>query len=917
MWAIPAVRKLNIRSRLLLICTAVALPLLLMCGFIVWKDYQWQNTAARRAVSIQDGAAVRWLSQWITVEKNELFGLSVLPEFSGKSADELPSLLTTLLKTHRYWHGIALLDLNGKIKSAYPLVMLEKNPDIQALVKSVRDRKSAMLSGYVQCPFTGKHGVLFAVPVLRQSKVEAILLASVDPQAIFNLFAGFGGKDGSVVAVIDANKRVLARTMDNERWVGQDFSRARTVTAASQTASGNIETVGIADDVTRTYAFEHEPETNWLVVVGIPMAAMYGPAHERLLLLLFCSISALGLSVGLAYAATGSFTKPILVLVKESVAIGRGDLRARVSSEAGGELGLLARAFNQMAFKLQLDAEQKQIITKIAESIKQSLDLNEILNRTVVELGTYLECSRCCLAVIEDDLPRVSAGPQLDFNYVWWNEVRKGSPLKNKSVIAVPGSMLKFILDQRSVIWKEIKEDSPPLFEPDVAGVNSDWSAVKSLIACPIVSGANSIGVILVQQCDYRRSWREHELELVEAVARHVGLAAEQGRLYAQARFLAEREALINKIVRAVRSSLDMNQILSSVAVEVGRALNVEYCHIAQPHGEEPLAVTHEYYAYGVESRRGISVLGGNMDFTPDFDSEGAKAPAFGIDFSPFDIEAFRSGTGADLETPVAVVNEVEQDSRVRGFKTYLRVMGTRSFMAAPILSEGRLLGLLMVHSCLKERVWSSSDVRLLGALADQIAVAISHAVLFAQVKQQAITDGLTGLYNHVYFKNRLGEELRLAQRKKTECSLVMLDLDKLKQINDNLGHPVGDAAIKGVASVLKNTLRSGDTAARYGGEEFAVILPETSLPEAILIAERLRRNVSRVNIPGLGNISTSVGVASFPSHSASQEDLVEKADKALYSAKHGGRNRVGMWQEDGPIIVSMEERPVAGVSDR
>jgi diguanylate cyclase (GGDEF)-like protein len=189
----------------------------------------------------------------------------------------------------------------------------------------------------------------------------------------------------------------------------------------------------------------------------------------------------------------------------------------------------------------------------------------------------------------------------------------------------------------------------------------------------------------------------------------------------------------------------------------------------------------------------------------------------------------------------------------------------------------------------------------LVAALADQLAVAISHAQLFEQVKHQAITDGLTSLYNHIYFKNRLAEELNRAQRKGTQCSLLMIDLDKLKVINDTYGHPIGDAAIRQVAIVLKSLLRSGDTAARYGGEEFAVILPETPLSEAVLIADRLRRNINRNPVPGLGHISASIGAAAYPLQSNSLEELIDKADRALYVAKRGGRNRVCVWDDHAP----------------
>ncbi len=125
-----------------------------------------------------------------------------------------------------------------------------------------------------------------------------------------------------------------------------------------------------------------------------------------------------------------------------------------------------------------------------------------------------------------------------------------------------------------------------------------------------------------------------------------------------------------------------------------------------------------------------------------------------------------------------------------------------------------------------------------------------------------------------------------------------MIDLDKLKHINDNYGHPVGDAAIRQIGAILNTSLRSGDTAARYGGEEFGVILPETSLAEAAMIAGRLCNRIRQSHIPGLGQITASLGSSTFPQNARTTAELIETADKALYVAKNGGRNQARTFDE-------------------
>ena len=136
-----------------------------------------------------------------------------------------------------------------------------------------------------------------------------------------------------------------------------------------------------------------------------------------------------------------------------------------------------------------------------------------------------------------------------------------------------------------------------------------------------------------------------------------------------------------------------------------------------------------------------------------------------------------------------------------------------------------------------------------------------------------------------------------------------MIDLDKLKQINDNFGHPVGDAAISQIANILKKILRSGDTAARYGGEEFGIILPGSNLTEAALIADRLCAQIRNAPVPGLGRITVSIGAAAYPMHASTSAELIENADKALYVAKNSGRDQARIYQAE-PIALSSTSVP-------
>jgi diguanylate cyclase (GGDEF)-like protein len=177
------------------------------------------------------------------------------------------------------------------------------------------------------------------------------------------------------------------------------------------------------------------------------------------------------------------------------------------------------------------------------------------------------------------------------------------------------------------------------------------------------------------------------------------------------------------------------------------------------------------------------------------------------------------------------------------------------------------------------------------------MAATLRHFQRFSSIKNIALYDTLTGLYNRRYFEERLGVETQKSFCSSTPLSLVMVDIDHFKKVNDTFGHTAGDQVLCKTSSLLKNSIRKKDMVARYGGEEFMLILPETGLEESFLIAERIRRLVENTSFE-IGqaqvNLTISMGISNFPSHRAkSKEELVRMTDQALYDAKRGGRNKV------------------------
>jgi len=231
----------------------------------------------------------------------------------------------------------------------------------------------------------------------------------------------------------------------------------------------------------------------------------------------------------------------------------------------------------------------------------------------------------------------------------------------------------------------------------------------------------------------------------------------------------------------------------------------------------------------------------------------------------------------------------------------------TKSFISYPITMSGRKIGLLNLADKVGGSSFDDVDLSLLEIIGPQIAVALERAEWQERATQfqlMSITDPLTGLLNRRYLEERLTEELNRSQRYNYPMSCLMIDIDDFKSYNDHNGHQAGDVALKITAHALKAALRSADVACRYGGEEFCILLPQTSLSEAGVIAERMRQRVTETDYPygrsqPLGTVSVSIGIATFAKNVDTPETVIAAADRALYSAKHQGKNRIEFYTEN------------------
>ncbi|MGD0205656.1 MAG: diguanylate cyclase, partial [Dehalococcoidia bacterium] len=214
-----------------------------------------------------------------------------------------------------------------------------------------------------------------------------------------------------------------------------------------------------------------------------------------------------------------------------------------------------------------------------------------------------------------------------------------------------------------------------------------------------------------------------------------------------------------------------------------------------------------------------------------------------------------------------------------------------QSAICSPLVAEGRTLGSLLVATSAADTPFQPSDVALLEAAAGHIAVALDKAQLHADTKLRAITDGLTGLYNHAHFFQRLAEEVERSRRYKRRFAVVMMDVDAFKQYNDSRGHQAGDDALRLIADSIRTGIRGSDLAFRYGGDEFATILLNADSSRAQTVVNRINKHIAaelkKMDDQAAAWLGLSAGVASFPEDATTVDELVKMADTALYNAKH------------------------------
>jgi len=442
---------------------------------------------------------------------------------------------------------------------------------------------------------------------------------------------------------------------------------------------------------------------------------------------------------------------------------------------------------------------------------------------------------------------------------------------------------VRVVLNGGRIVEESIR--GPRLAE-DVRASMEEWGA-KSWLSVPVSFNDEPVGMLVLMETERERRFSAKEIDLARGLAEQAAAAMHRARLYRREQSQNDRLLALLESSRVLAGSLDVTKVLDELRAGAAGLFGAQRVDV-----EVALAGDDGRYLTLA------AALAEAADGKGDTDEPGPDVP---LD---------------ELSARVMERREPGQEST-----------GDLCRVVVPLVLQGEAQGFVDVRLKGGHEL-GHDEIELLQILAGQTAAAIVNARLYGTIERQAITDGLTGLYNHRHFYERLNQEFARAQRYSLPLSLLMIDIDDFKHFNDLYGHPVGDLVLAEVGRILSGQLRRGvDQAARYGGEEFVVLLPNTCrdgaqvvgdrlvqqiaaltraaagvVPEgeedARSVGERIRQRIAGAQIPGIRDgsephVSVSVGVAAYPGAAGGPAELVRNADKALYVAKRLGKNRV------------------------
>jgi PAS domain S-box-containing protein len=545
-----------------------------------------------------------------------------------------------------------------------------------------------------------------------------------------------------------------------------------------------------------------------------------------------------------------------------------------------------------MERSLHRQTRELEALLEAGRAMAASIDYDEVLRRVAQAAGEALDAAEC---VIWEYAPDADTAM---FRCLWEREPVPGVAESLAGASYPPRTHIGG-LDAlyAGVIVQQSRSD--PDLPPEDADDMDRWGE-KTWLTVPLVMDGLLLGVMILVETRQERAFDPDEVRMAGVIGEQAAMAMRNALRH---RGEEERNRWLRALVSAARTiseSQDPDAALGEVARLAADAMQSPAAFVYEFAPDRDVLVTRASWGAGSVGRD---------------DPVGA---VWEVSEAPED----RRALGGELF--VETLSDPKLHPHVREL---MELWGEQTLLNVPLLSHGEVLGMIVVIETEDERAFNEDELDFMRAFGDQVTLALSTA-------RSATTDGLTGLANHRVFYERLGQELARARRYGTTVSLLMIDIDDFKELNDTYGHPAGDEALRRLGRLLTEHLRRDiDLPARYGGEEFAVILPNTGVERlapageergarpdggapvaghregAEALAERLRAIISEHPLITTGDgrpvhVAVSIGVASFPEMATEMDHLVARADAALYAAKRAGKDRVEVYWRRRPEPV-------------
>jgi diguanylate cyclase (GGDEF)-like protein/putative nucleotidyltransferase with HDIG domain len=484
-------------------------------------------------------------------------------------------------------------------------------------------------------------------------------------------------------------------------------------------------------------------------------------------------------------------------------------------------------------------SEELHILNEIGRALSSTLDLDTLFDRIYSEMQRLLDVSSFYIAFFDHKSDRVRFELEIIDGDRHPKRARQAGNHLTEYMVRTKQPLL---------IRDHFAEETERL------GVKPNQTA-GSFCGVPLILYDRAIGVMAVHS-KQERAFDEGHIELLRVLASEAGIAIENARLFEEQQKKSRHLMLLNNISSHAITALNPEEMLSKIAAEIESGLTYDHIGIAiLDYSAKELVIQAE--AGGRRDAQGRRILLG----------EGLVG------------QVARSGQ-------MAIVREV-------GPSTPRPVLpGSVSAIALPVTYGEQLLGVLYVESS-EPCEFAEQEVLLLRTLADLFAGALHSAFAFQKAQEQAITDGLTGVKTHRFLMEALSSEWKRSTRANRPFALVLMDLDRFKFVNDFYGHLEGDVVLQRVGHILEQNCRRSDVVARYGGDEFVILMPETTVEQARQLASKLRGWVASDPLLRDKNITASFGIAGFPVHGSTPQELIQVADSSMYLSKHQGGNSV------------------------